>query len=623
MKPLEAYTYLRNVIIEAGYKHKHWQATVDIAEEARKLMSRDTKDQEEEITAYRIREDDEQKAQRIRLTNTVTSVALSPVYAYFEEVKRTDGVKMEVLTDNETAKARVDDLHAKYYGEAGLHEYLHGALLHYNKYDPNAWLIAERRLSADGLTVEELFPVEVLASEALDYHYDEAGILQYLAICLPRMARIKNRPTATKELKNYFFYGAGYVWHFAEVDPQEDNALDYEGMGYEVTPIKNRTYMARMWENGTQEVPAIRCGAYPSGQHGREICETPVADAYPVLRDLQRDKSYLDTCKTIHTFPRLFQYVKPCNHVDEESNLLCEGGYYGGIRKPETTCRGCNGAGYIVHRGEQDVIRLIWPTNADDIIDLEKLSHYEELPFDVVRFLREEATEAQRLVFMAVFNQETVDKALTVQTATEIRIEYDKIYNKLMPFASRVAIAWEKFTRIAHQYLLDAFAVADMSYPFDFKLKNVQELTAEYAQAQQAGLSYDVLWSIQQDILRKQYRNMPAKVAEIKAFEALRPWKEKSQEEVAMILQRRATDDPDRVLWENWGRIVTEIQQDRGPDKPFHEIMDMAERRRVVYAKVAELTTQIKYTGNSSPFEDVLGVGMPQDEPENVNNGQN
>ncbi len=619
MEAIDAYQHLRGRIIEAGYKHRHYDNTVAIAVEAQKLMSRDTADQKDEIIAYRIREDDEQKAQRIRLTNTVTSVAIAPVYAYFEEVRRTDGVKMEVVTNSESARARVEGLHANYYGAAGLQEYLHGALLHYNKYDPNAWLVAERRLSADGNTVEELYPVEVLSSEALDWHYDEAGILQYLAICRKRLARRISSPNGTKEMKDYYMYGPGYAWHFAEVDGDTETPLDYERLGYEPTPILNRTYMVRLWENGTAEVPAIRCGAYASGQHHREICETPVADAYPILRDLQRDKSYLDTSITLHTFLKLFEYVKPCNHVDEESNLLCEGGYYGGIRKSETRCHNCNGDGYIVHRGEQDVIRLVWPANAEDIVDLEKLSHYEQLPFDVVRFLKEQVQEAQRLVFMAVFNQETVDKALTVQTATEIRIEYDKIYNKLMPFAQRVAIAWEKFTRVAHQYLGDALAVADMAYPADFKLKNIQELTAEYAAAKDAGLSYDVLWGIQQDILQKQYRNMPQRVAEIRAFEALKPWKDKSPEEIAMILQRRAQDDPDRVLWENWSRVVAEIQDARGPESPFSAILDMGERRRVLYAKVAELIPQIVYASQASPFDAMLGLNEPQNVPADAN----
>lgn len=619
MDALTAYSHLRANIIEAGYKHDYWQDTVDIAEQAQMFMSRETEAQVDEITHYRIRESKEQKAQRIRLTNTITSVALSPVYAYFEEVKRTDGVKMEVLSRNETVTARVDELHAKYYGEKGLHEYLHGALLHFNKYDPNAWLVFERQLSPDGLTVDELYPVEVMASEALDFGYSRTGQLQFLAFQLKRKVQKRNS-RATVELSDYYLYGPGYAWHFAETHPDVESPMDYEAMNYEATAVKSKVFMVRLWENGTTEVPAIRCGAYYSGKHNRAICETPVADAYPILSDLMRDKSYLDTSKTLHTFPRLFQYVKPCEHVDEESNLLCEGGYYGGVHRNENLCKSCGGAGYIVHGGEQDVIRLIWPRGADDMIDLEKLSHYEELPFNVVDFLRAEIEAAQKAVFMAVFNQETVDKALTVQTATEIRIEYDKIYNKLMPFASRVAIAWEKATRVAHQYLMDAEALADMSYPFDFKLKNVSELTGEYAAAKAAGLSYEVLWSIQLDILRKQYRNMPQRVDEVKAFEAFRPWKGKTPEEVALIIQRRDNTDPDRVLWENWDRIVTEIRQDRGPEAPFSAIQDPAEQRRIVYAKAAEIAAGIVYTGGSDAFAEAMGLGMP--EPETIDNGQ-
>lgn len=597
------------------YKHSLYDETMDIAEDAAEFLSRETEDQADDITRYRIRETDEQKEQRVRLTNTITSVAISPVYAYFEEVKRTDGVKYDVMTSNSATKERVDGLHAQYYGEKGLHEYLHGALLHYNKYDPNAWIIFERRLSADGNTVDEFYPVEVSSHEAVDFGFDETGILQYLVAKFTRSAKRAGK-AGTLSLDDYYMYGPGYAWHFAQVNPDVPDRIDYEALGYVETPVKNKLFMARLWENGTVEVPAIRCGAYYSGKHRRKICESPVADAYPILQDLQRDKSYLDTSKTIHTFPKLFEYVRPCEHVDEESNLLCDGGYYGGVHRTESICKACGGAGYIVHGSEQDVIRLLWPRNAEEIIDLQKLSHYQELPFEVVRFLREEVDRARRDVFMAVFNQETVDKAMTVQTATEIRIEYDKIYNKLLPFANRISVAWEKATRIAHQYFGDSTALADMNYPFDFKLKNIEELTAEYSAAKAAGLSYDILWAIQQDIIRKQYRNMPDRVNEIRAFEQFRPWKEKTPEEIAVIIQRRDEADPDRVLWENWSRIVTEVQQDRG-DNLFSAITDTREQRRILYAKAAEVAALVQYSSSGNPFD-----AMFAPDPQTVDNGQ-
>lgn len=612
MDATQAYSHLRGNIIENAYRHHYYKETVAIAREARAFLSRDTGDQKEDIQKYRIRETDEQKKQRIHLTNTITSVALSPVYAYFEETRRTDGVKMEVTSNSTAATARVNDLHAKYYGEAGLHQYLHGALLHYNKYDPNAWLVAERRLSADGNTVEELYPVEVLASEALDYSYDSTGQLSYLAFTMHRQVMNEKRAAKVETLEDYYLYGAGYAWHFAQVHPEVTPPIDYEAAGYNLENIQNKTFAVRLYENGTVEVPAIRAGAYLAGHYNEEIAESPAADAYPILRDLQRDKSHIDVTKTLHVFPRLFEYVKPCNNIDEESNLLCERGYIGGVRRAENLCSECKGSGFIIHGSEQDVIRLLWPNSPEDIVELDKLSHYEELPFEIVRFLREEITEALRQVFMAVFNQETVDKALTVQTATEIRIEYDKIYNKLTKFARRVELAWEKFTRVGHQYVGDDEAVAEMAYPHDFKLKNVSELIGEYQAAVTAGLPYEALWSIQQDILKKQYRNNPATVADIKAFEKHRPWKDKSPEEVALILSRRADTDPQRILYENWSQVVTEVKASRQPGREFYRIEDYREQKRILYETAQALAEEIQYKATPAPFP---ALGM-NDEPD-------
>lgn len=565
-------------------RHPTYDEAVKVAQQARKLMTRSASDQYAEITKYRIRESEEQKQQRARLTNPITNAAIAPVYGYFSEIKRVDGISMHIQSENENVKALVKQKYSSYFHGSDLYDYLFDALLNLNKYDPNAWIIFTQEIVGDTVN---FYPLEASSKEVLDYKFNQNGQLQYLtARFYEQLTAVINGQMESKTHEVYLTFGAGSVSHAIEVLP---SAFGQQiGDEYERAEINGKIFALATFTNPTTEVPAFRAAAYMDAMTG--VGELPIVEAVPILHDLIRDKSYLDTNKTVQTFPRRKEYVKRCDY-EHEDGRICMSGYLDGVRQDDCLCPNCKGTGKKSVTSEQDVLTLAWPDRPEDLLELEKLSYTEQPDITLPTFLREEVERAKQDVFRAVFNQETVDKTMTVQTATEIRIEYDKIYNKLMPFANQIARAWELAIRVGFEYLGDTADHVEFNYPYDFKLKSVSELIDEYGRAKNAGLPYSVLRSIQSDLINKQYRNSPQVKSQIEAIETWKPWRDKTTEEIAMIISGRSETDTQRILWENWSEISSEIMREL-PD--FYRITPTAQKS-IIDQKAQDYINRVQY----------------------------
>lgn len=569
--------------IQFDYKHERYQTATDVAMTAKKLMTRSSEDQFKDITKYRIRETKEQKEQRARLTNSITAASIAPIYGYFSEIKRVDGIKEHVVSENETIKDLVFEKYSDYYQGQDLFHFLFEAVLHLNKYDPNAWIIFAQEIEGDRVN---FYPLQASSSEVVDFKEDMNGNILYLTVKYEQEKTSNKKKSETKTQEIYLKYAPGVVSHAVEVLGEGfDSGVNEEE--YQPTEIAGKVFLVNTFLNPTTVVPAFRVGAYMD--HVNKVCELPIAEAVPILEDLIRDKSYLDTNKTVQMFPRRKEYVKRCNYQEEES--ICLSGYMDGIRDEEHLCPSCHGTGKQAVTSEQDVLTLAWPDTPEELLELEKLSYTEPADTNLPQFLRDEVERAKQDVFRAVFNQETVDKTMTVQTATEIRIEYDKIYNKLMPFAEVVARAWELGIKVGFEYLGSMVESVEMSFPYDFKLKSVSELIDEYGRAKTAGLPFSVLNSITMDLLSKQYRNSPNLRKNIEAVEAWKPWRDKSTEEIAMIIGGRSETDPQRILWENWGEISGEILR----NNPEFPLLSSEGQRVMIDNKIAEYSGRVQY----------------------------
>lgn len=586
--------------VAAGKRHPLYKRTVEIADECRVLLG-DSKAQADLLRSYTLMETDDEKAQRIRLTNSITQAVLGPSRSYLDKVIRCDG-QTQIVEGPGEIKVKLLEHFSRFYRGETLKQYCFEAARYATELDPNFWTVFQystKTNPATGATViTDIYPIEVSSKDVVDWGFDKSGELEYFAFQSSREVLEDNKKTSAPE---YFLYGIGFVLHLLEIRPQWVEVNKYDG--YETvtsnTP-QQKIFQWRIFENNTSEVPAIRWSAYLSDIDHNEIGVPLFQPAIGFLKDLIRDKSFFDVSKVLHMRPEKAQYVKACTDVDDSGENQCEGGFYGGLRDEKHRCKKCGGSGMMLASTEQRVITLAWPENESQVFELSKLTHYFDRPINAVEFFDRQIQAATRAVTLAIFNQQAVDAAnlATVATATQSRIEYDKINDRLQPFASLIEKAFEKAWRVGFNYYNQKAQVAILSFPSDFKLQSLSELIADLKAAKDSSAPYQVIQSIQMDMLAKSYRNSPEMVNLFAAIENHRPFKSKSDAVAAMILQQRATDDPERQLYENWDSVVLYIQE----NDPAFNMRPLEEQRNMMYALAARYAQNVKYVDNTADF---------------------
>lgn len=574
--------------------------TVEIADECR-MISGDTISQEKLLSEYTLMETEEERKQRIRLTNSITRAVLGPSYSYLGKVIRCDG-QTQIIEGEPSIRTKLELHFSKFYRGETLKQYCYEAAAYAAKLDPNFWTVFQYQTETDAIgatAITDIYPIEVSSKNVLDWGFDKTGELSYFAFESKR--QVNNSKTGRIEIApEYFLYGVGYVIHIVEFRPEWEDVNDYTG--YDIISVKGKSQKTtslgyRVFENGTKEVPAIRWSAYLSDFDDNEIGEPLHAPATGFIRDLIRDKSFFDVSKVLHMRPEKAQYVKSCNDVDETGEHYCEGGYYGGIRDAAHRCKACGGTGKMMASTEQRVVTLAWPNAADEVLELSRLAHYFDRPITAVEFFDRQIQAATRAVTLAIFNQQAVDAAnlATVATATQSRIEYDKVNDRLQPFASLIEKAFEKAWRVGFNYYGQDAKVALLSFPSDFKLQTLAELMTELKAAKDSGSPYWVMQSIQMDMLSKAYKNSPDMVSLFTAIENHRPFKSKTEASAAMILQQRGPDDPERQLYENWDSVIYDIQE----NEPMFYMLPATEQRRMMYDLAEQYAQNVKYIDNN------------------------
>lgn len=591
--------------IENGTTHEFYKQAKKIADYAKVINATQAKGQEKEIKEVRPSETKEEKEQRVKLTKPITSLPLSQVYSYWEETYRTDGIKKTHKHGSADVQAEADTNFALFYDGQSLHEYLHKTLLSLNRYDPNAWLILNREPTEEGRR-GRIYPTIASCSEVQNFSKDRFGILQYLLTKFMRVEMVKNKK---EEFRDYFFYSIGYIVHYAETKSNAVHEINYEEEGYELRNVEGDNFYVQIFQTGTTVVPAIQAGAYRDGMYQDKICVTPVHDARPLLDSLINQKSIFDVAVMLHAFPEKWEFAQACNYEDEEG--FCESGYiYKNDRKEKVPCPQCNGTGKIRVSSEQNVRQIKWPEEGSIIPDLSNMSFYVDRPIDILEFVDKIIDKLTAMVKLITFNQETVDIGnLVAKTATEVSMRDDKINNKLFPFAQHLANAWALAHRVWHEYndSFEGLEAAEMVHPNDFKLKSVEELNRQYKEAKEAGQPYEVLKSIRFDILQKQHRNNPDTVKELESFERWKPFKDKSAEEIAVILMNRDNSDLHRVLWENWDQITMNIQIER--EGGFH-LLPPDQQRELLRREAEAFAKDIVYQGGvDTLFDQALELG--------------
>jgi len=593
MEQEQILTILSNVI-QGGCSPYQAEAT-EAYEFAEMVFAKTAAEQGDYISTQRLRETPEQAKQRLRLTNPITAAAISPALAYVEELQRTDGVHRVGMFQDTTRFQEVEQSLGQYYAGQSIQDFSFNAVKMANEQDPNSWLIFERKElpNAAGYT---FYPVLVESERAVDWKYDVNGNLKYLVFSEEEYQSTQIQGgQEISQVNHYYLYAPGYA-AFAQY-MCDDTAPRYEDQSYTIDGVDD--YLIWIFVTGTLETPAIRLGAYQSELDVNAPCELLYEPARGHLLDLMGLKSSYDLNRMLHMYPKLFQYVKACEAVDGEG-LACIGGYYAADHK--RPCATCGGTGKIVHGGEQDAVTFKFPDSKDEFVDLAQVAHYMSLPMEVLTNQQEQIDKLSTILTYVIYSQEQTE-AVSIKTATEITINYSRIYNKLYPIALKVGQVESLAYRVAMQYY-GAFRDGDnyhVTFPMDFAMKKESELIADLAAAKQAGAPYSVQKAISDALLKKKHKDNPSFVNDQLAFDALKPFSDKSPEELAMILSTRAKTDPKRVAWENWQEIQHAIMSEIGESGLF-SLYPLVRQKELINEKIQILIAEIPQENSVNSF---------------------
>jgi hypothetical protein len=579
-------------VIQGGHSPYQYKAK-EPKKFADQVFAKTAAEQGDYISTQRLRETPEQAKQRLRLTNPITAAAISPALAYVEELQRTDGVHRMGMFQDVTRFQEVEQSLGQYYAGQSIQDFAFNAVKMANEQDPNSWLVFERK-ELPNAAGYAFYPVLVESERAVDWKYDVNGNLQYLVFSEEeyQSKRIEGGQEIA-HVNHFYLYAPGYA-AFAQY-MGDDSAPRYEDQAYSIDGADD--YLIWIFETGTLETPAIRLGAYQSELDINAPCELLYEPARGHLLDLMGLKSSYDLNRMLHMYPKLFQYVKACEAVDSEG-LACIGGYYAADHK--RPCATCGGTGKIVHGGEQDAVTFKFPDSKDEFVDLAQVAHYMSLPMEVLTNQQEQIDKLSTILTYVIYSQEQTE-AVSIKTATEITINYSRIYNKLYPIALKVGQVESLAYRVAMQYY-GAFRDGDnyhVTFPMDFAMKKESELIADLAAAKAAGAPYSVQKAISDALLKKKHKDNPSFVNDQLAFDALKPFSDKSPEELAMILSTRSKTDPKRVAWENWQEIQHNIQSEMKIFELSFHLYTVEAQREEIEKQVTKIISEMPEETNS------------------------
>ena len=574
-KIIQAKEWLKRAI-EKGVTHKNYNAASKVRKRAKMILTGEG--QSEEIIKRQIRLTQEQKDQKERIVIPITPQVALPIFAYWYRLKLIDDYKLSLKTGNEKQQERVDQKLKKYFGGWSIKEYVLNEMLKAQEIDPNSWIVFEQQTEITGskAEVKDMYAVIIPCDSVIDFHQKNGNNTGLIA----KFSHIEYDSHFNEiELNDYHVYGIGFTIHCTEYDSrvkEDSRKLEgYQDLKIEGGESKGKLYKVKVFENMTTELPAAPLGVYQSLKRNG-LFATPLEPAKFTFERLIKDSSDLDLIKTLHAYPEKSEYVKRCNHTHNEHGE-CENGWYGGnMESEEYRCRACKGYGKISVTNSQEVRRLILPDDPKDTHELSKLVHYHEKPIEILQEFRKEVDKGIIEAARAVFHVETIEKAQFQinETATKTRQEWEKINNRIAPFAQMWARLVELGYRVNYQYNginTDGAQIAMNIESLD--IRTLDELIENLKHARESGAPMEVIEALENKILQKQFRNEPGKVNSIIKCNEMKPWRDKTPEQVAMIMEDLDQFDNDVIAY-NYFTWICDYLMKNSDDTPFYLLND-------------------------------------------------
>lgn len=626
-------------IIRNKKAHQDYDRTVQYAEKLKKLIT--GVGIETELKRFVMREDDAMFKQRVTLSQLTTPSICNTLYSPAKKIARVrplvDSIQVESgdsKADNESENKAVEKVRsgmAQYYGGMGVDKFMEDRYIPNVYADPNAWVLTTfdnynelwetARPYPTIISSADSFNFEIINNETV-WFVVKRKIL-YNSIQTYRTADSLRMERKQNEGNLFSFYTSEDNIEYQQIDPSYhrggndsfselpsdiDSSLIVKGVEQRLYKFNaGEVYLVTYYEHKTGVVPVKRIGVIPDEATNGRTCLSPLEPAMPYLMKSIKAVSELDINITLHTFLQKISYQPKCKG---ESNVItCNGGATpdGGV------CKVCNGAGFITNNSGQDAIYLGMPDIPEDAFQLDKLTHYVQIPIDIVKFLDDFCDKIEEKALRAVYNSDTFVKTQFNDTATGVNVNMQSVYDALYPIKCGYESMRTHITRCIAG-LLDVRKVRVLFiFPRDFKLRSLEDLLATLKMAQESNASTFIKQDIANDIAEVLYMDRPDELKRIRTRQQFNPFDGKTKEEIDSIFVSNTTTMRDKVLWSLSARIFTEIEQEY-PKESGKWFYDMAydKQLEIVNKKVEELEQEIKeeptavqFGANGAPMDAV------------------
>lgn len=577
------------------------------------------KDLDDVIVQYKLREDDQQKAQRVRLTKPPTRGPAARTLSHFNRLQSTD--KRSRLADsvtyqNAANKSLLIERLTNFSGGQSLEDYLFSTFTPQIATDPHSFLLVlfDGQRDERGAFKEKPFPrPEILPTEQVWDFGLENDVPQWLLRRVEHSGTEKEAPQGqTAKVHNwteYALYFSGYVQTLTQITPA--NPVGELLTGQELVSIKSTGKEAATWLLSTyptlqKRVPFMRYG-YLRDAVDRATFVSVMQPARTDFENLINRASEYALTLALHVYLQKYQYVGACK-FSAPGQGMCQDGK---MTLSGDTCTKCKGTGNAIIATVQDVITVKLPDDGEATVPLQNMVYYPTLPFDIVDHLKKELDEKPDLIERAMWGVLLSEKVNVTTTATEISKRYDSVYSALSLAAQHWSKMYEHIAHLVAEYAeIDEGLTVEYYFPADYEMETLDELLLSLKHAQESGAGSTVEDGIRLRILKKQFKDNPEVLEWEIAQHNWRPFRTKSEEERAMALATLPETDFSRVLWTFFDEVFAEIKFEvpEFPKLPFSG-NGPRNQKAIMQGKVLQFVARVQPV-ESGPTRAALSRGI-------------
>lgn len=538
----EAAIQLLYEIILTGKRHPLYDRCCELSQEYKSYSLGEGID--DKLHRFTATETDEAFELRKEITVNICKSIVNGSMSVFNRVPRTEAVKVEWGAKDPVEFQKVLD----YFGRYGFDQYLANRVPKLCEMDPNSFIVYEFN-GTDGKKLAQPYPYEVYSENAIDYEYKNSDLLYLVDWQSVEIPEELKEQTDKDILNKYTIYTAEGACTYIEQAINKDisvNIYDNESL----VNIGENTYQLLIPQPyNLEQTPATQVGYLTDDENNGKCFVNQYHYAIPFLEKILKTNSELDITMARHAHMQKIQYVRKC--TADGCSIDTDGVY----KVDGHCCSTCDGTGIIdVTRGGLEFIYLPLPDSPQDIVSLDNIVKYIQIPVEIANLQRDYIKEMTEYFRKAIFNTDIFTRSEIADTATAKILETENLYDTLYLYAVNYAMVKEEGLYIISDIIdreIDVIAKVGK----DFKLLNKTELLAMLQTAQTAGANDEVIGLINKELVRA----MGGDEILYDLQRRLIPFSGKTKEMVMLTLSQLKTNDRMRLKYMLGNDILKEL----------------------------------------------------------------